>query len=52
MAKEYKTVDTVTLKGLQQAERLKANGWEQYRVGMFSIQFMRDKPKRKRTPKN
>ena len=40
---QYKTVDTSTLKGLKQAERLHLNGWKQIRVGMFSIQFAKTK---------
>lgn len=36
---QYKTVDTTTIKGFKQAERLHANGWKQVRVGMFSTQF-------------
>jgi hypothetical protein len=44
MAKvEYKLIDTSTLKGLQQAERLKANGWEIIRTGLFTIQFRKIK---------
>lgn len=39
---EYKTVDTSTLKGLKQAERLKASGWKVIRVGLFSVQFERE----------
>ena len=40
---EYKTVDTSTLKGLKQAERLHANGWKMGRVGLFTVQFYRTK---------
>lgn len=39
---EYKTVDTSTLKGLKQAERLKENGWKVISVGLFNIQFERE----------
>lgn len=45
--KEYKTVDTRSLKGLKEAERLKANNWIVGSVGLFTIQFYRDKPKKK-----
>lgn len=38
---EYRTVDTSTLKGLKQAERLQARGWIIGRVGLFLIQFYR-----------
>jgi hypothetical protein len=38
---EYRTIDTTTLKGLKEAERLHASGWTQVRVGLFSTQFMR-----------
>ncbi len=37
----YKTVDTSTLKGLKQAERLHMNGWTIIRSGLYLIQFMR-----------
>lgn len=40
---EYKTVDTRTIKGIKQAERLQANGWTQGSIGLFSIQFYRKK---------
>ena len=36
---KYRTVDTSTLKGLQLAERLHANGWIAYSVGLFLIKF-------------
>lgn len=40
MAKHiYKTVDTSTLKGLKEAERLHANGWKTIRAGLFSVLF-------------
>jgi len=42
MKMQYKTVDTSTLKGLKQAERLKANGWIVYSVGLFLIKFRRN----------
>jgi hypothetical protein len=38
---EYKQVDTSTLKGLKEAERLHANGWKIIRTGLFTIQFCR-----------
>lgn len=38
---EYKMVDTSTLKGLRAAERLKANGWQIYRTGLFLVYFKR-----------
>jgi predicted RNA binding protein YcfA (HicA-like mRNA interferase family) len=42
MAKtQYKTVDTSTLEGLKQAERLKANGWTIDRVGLHLVWFHR-----------
>lgn len=41
MKTEYKNVDTSTLKGLKQAERLHAQGWVTGRVGLFIIQFYR-----------
>lgn len=41
MKTAYRSVDTSTLKGLKQAERLKAHGWIVYRVGLFIIQFYR-----------
>lgn len=36
---KYRTVDTSTLKGLRTAERLHANGWITYSVGLFIIKF-------------
>jgi len=36
---EYKTVDTSTLKGLRQAERLHQRGWTMGSSGLFTIQF-------------
>ncbi len=38
---EYKNVDTTTVKGIKDAERLKANGWIVYSIGLFRIQFYR-----------
>jgi hypothetical protein len=38
---EYRTVDTSTLAGLKQAERLHANGWTQYGRGLFLVRFYR-----------
>lgn len=34
---KYKTIDTKTLKGLRQAERLKRNGWAIVSVGFWGI---------------
>lgn len=42
---EYRTVDTSTLEGLKQAERLWGSGWKMGRVGLFIIQFHRKKDK-------
>ena len=39
---QYKTVDTTTLKGIQEAERLLAKGWTIIRPGMFT-QVMRSR---------
>ncbi len=41
---EFKIVDTTTLKGLKEAEKLHQQGWKQYRVGLFTTTFYRDKP--------
>lgn len=41
----YKTVDTSTLAGLQEAERLKASGWEITRTGLFLVWFQKAKPR-------
>jgi hypothetical protein len=38
---KYRTVDTSTLKGLKQAERLRVSGWKMARVGLFTITFYR-----------
>jgi hypothetical protein len=40
---EYKTVDTSTLKGLKEAEKLHASGWKVIRTGLYLIQFERVK---------
>ena len=40
---EYKEVDTSTLRGLKEAERLQAAGWETYFYGLFIIKFRRRK---------
>jgi hypothetical protein len=34
---EYKTVETRTLKGLKQAERLQRYGWKIERTSLFSV---------------
>jgi hypothetical protein len=39
----YKTVDTSTLKGLKEAERLQAQGWKTDRVGLFLVYFSKRK---------
>jgi hypothetical protein len=45
MAKiEYKSVDTSTLKGLKEAEKLHTNGWVTASVGLFIVKFYRTKP--------
>ena len=36
---KYKTCSLLTIPGLLQAEKLKANGWQVNSVGLFSIQF-------------
>lgn len=36
---QYRTVDTSTLKGLKEAERLHTSGWKTASVGLFTIQF-------------
>jgi hypothetical protein len=39
---DYKTVDTSTLEGLKEAERLhQTEGWKIIRTGLFLIQFER-----------
>lgn len=38
---EYRTADTSTLEGLKLAERLKAQGWTVYWVGLFLVKFYR-----------
>jgi len=45
MALKYKIVDTSTLRGLKQAERLHANGWKVIRTGLFLIWFERKIPR-------
>lgn len=40
---KYKTVDTKTLKGLIEAERLKENGWKIISVGFYEIIFEKEK---------
>lgn len=41
MKTQYKRVDTSTLKGLKQAERLHLNGWKTVSVGLFTILFVK-----------
>jgi hypothetical protein len=41
MKTEFKTVDTSTLAGLKEAERLKEEGWSIYRTGLFLVYFKR-----------
>lgn len=41
MRTEYRHVDTSTLEGLKEAERLHAAGWTVYRVGLFLLYFYR-----------
>lgn len=45
MRTEYKSVDTSTLAGIRAAERLQANGWTCYSVGLFILKFYRRKAK-------
>lgn len=47
MSTVYRTVDTRTLKGLKEAERLKANGWTIGSVGLYTIEFYRKSKPRK-----
>lgn len=39
MKTQYCNVDTSTLKGLKEAERLKALGWTIYSTGLFIMRF-------------
>lgn len=39
MKTKWKTVDTSTLEGLEEANRLKKCGWNIYRSGLFLITF-------------
>lgn len=39
MKYQYKTIDTSTLRGLKQAESLKANGWRLISVGLYTLIF-------------
>ena len=36
---KYKTVDTSTVKGIEAAERLQAQGWTCYGVGLYLLKF-------------
>ena len=38
---EYKSVNTHTLAGLQEAEALKQAGWKIVRTGLFMVWFVR-----------
>lgn len=38
---QYKTIDTSTLKGLKNAERLKSQGWTIYKTGLFLVYFLK-----------
>ena len=42
---KYKTCSLITIKGLLEAEKLKARGWQIGSVGLFSIQFYKKKGK-------
>lgn len=44
---EYRTVDTRTAAGLEEAERLQAAGWKIVQSGLFQIVFERDPWKNK-----
>lgn len=39
MPLRHKRVDTTTIKGVEEAERLQAKGWRAIRVGLFSTLF-------------
>jgi hypothetical protein len=43
---QYRMVDTSTLAGLEEAERLHARGWKVYASGLFLLYFQRRKPAR------
>lgn len=47
MATQYKTVDTSTLKGLKEAERLHQSGWRTVRTGLHLIYFEKRDTERK-----
>ena len=34
---KYKIIDLRTIKGFEEAERLQAQGWEVYSVGLYTI---------------
>ena len=38
---EYKTVDTSTIQGIEQAEKMEQEGWIMSRVHLFTIQYYR-----------
>lgn len=44
---EYRTIDTSTLAGHEQAERLVRAGWKIVRVGLFMLWLERRTPGRK-----
>lgn len=39
MKRKYRTIDTRTMKGLKEAERLKRNGWRIISAGFWTIIF-------------
>jgi hypothetical protein len=41
---KYKTIDTRTVEGLKQAERLHEEGWTVGSVGFWTIQFYKEVP--------
>lgn len=41
MVTQYRTVDTRTVAGIRQAERLHTSGWRTVSVGLFRVQFVR-----------
>jgi hypothetical protein len=41
MKTEYKTIDTSTIKGIEESEKLLKNGWTIYRSGLFLVYLMK-----------
>ena len=42
---EYKSIDTSTIEGIKEAEKLHESGWKIVQVGLFTILFEKERIK-------